>query len=303
MKKIKFSREIRVGIMAIAAIFLLYFGLNFLKGVDIFTPVNYFYATYDDIDGLVPSSPVYIKGYKVGQVESVTYDFKQSTPFVVKISVTKDIQVPQTAQMELFDDGLMGGKAVQIVNILPFAQSDFYHSGDTLVSSVSVGLLGQLAGDLMPKVEDVLKQADSLMFAVRSLVESDNIKKSLASIELTTAELASSSIALKKLMNQDMPGIVKNVQLITDDFKNVSASLSKVDFETTFQQLDLTIRDLNQISHKINAGDGSLGLLLNDKRLYINLLDVSKNADKLLIDLKEHPKRYVNFSLFGSKEK
>ncbi len=303
MKKIKFSREIRVGIMAIAAIFLLYFGLNFLKGVDIFTPVNYFYATYDDIDGLVPSSPVYIKGYKVGQVESVTYDFKQSTPFVVKISVTKDIQVPQTAQMELFDDGLMGGKAVQIVNILPFAQSDFYHSGDTLASSVSVGLLGQLAGDLMPKVEDVLKQADSLMFAVRSLVESDNIKKSLASIELTTAELASSSIALKKLMNQDMPGIVKNVQLITDDFKNVSASLSKVDFETTFQQLDLTIRDLNQISHKINAGDGSLGLLLNDKRLYINLLDVSKNADKLLIDLKEHPKRYVNFSLFGSKEK
>lgn len=303
MKKTKFSREIRVGIMAIVAIFLLYFGLNFLKGVDIFTPVSYFYANYDDIDGLVPSSPVFIKGYKVGQVESIDYDFKQATPFVVKISVSKDIQVPQTAVMELFDDGLMGGKAVQIVNILPFAQSDFYHSGDTLASSVSSGLLGQLAGDLMPKVEEVLKQADSLMYSVRSLVESDNIKKSLTSIELTTSELATSSMALKKLMNQDMPGIVQNVQVITDDFKNISSSLSKVDFETTFQQLDLTIRDLNQITNKINAGEGSLGLLLNDKRLYINLLDVSGSADKLLIDLKEHPKKYVNFSLFGSKEK
>lgn len=303
MKKTKYYKEIKVGIMATAAIFLLYFGLNFLKGVDIFTPINYYYATYQDIDGLVPSSPVYIKGYKVGQVEEVKYDFTAETPFVVKISVSKDITLPKGAIMELYDDGLMGGKAVQLVNIVPSAHADLHISGDTLPTQTASGLLGQLAGDLMPQLEVILQQTDSLMRSIRTLVDSESIKNSLSSIETVSEDLTLTSSALKKMMQNEIPGLLSNVQLITDDFKSVSASLSKIDFESTYQQIDLTIRDLNQITNKINAGEGSLGLLLNDKNLYINLLDVSKSADNLLFDLKAHPKRYVNFSLFGSKEK
>ncbi len=301
MKKIKYSKEIKVGIMAIIAIFLLYFGLNFLKGVDVFAPVNYYYATYKEVDGLVSSSPVYIKGYKVGQVESVAYDFSKETPFLVKISVSKDIQLPKGAVIKLYDDGLMGGKAVQLVNVLPFEQSALHFSGDTLPSVTATGLLGQLAGELMPKIEDVMFQTDSLMRSIRELIEDEKIKNSLASIESMTDDLAISSLALKKMMNKEMPALLNDVQFILGDFKNVSSSLNKIDFESAYQQLDITIRDLNQITNKINSGEGSIGLLINDKSLYINLLELSKNADDLLIDLKTNPKRYVNFSLIGSK--
>ncbi len=115
MKRNFFTREVKVGIMAVVAIFVLYFGLNFLKGIDIFTPIDYYYTTYENIGGLVPSSPVYVKGYKVGQVEEIKYDFTKDVAFVVKISVSNDISVPKGAKIELFDDGLMGGKAIQLI--------------------------------------------------------------------------------------------------------------------------------------------------------------------------------------------
>lgn len=303
MKRIKLSREVRVGIMTVVAIFVLYFGLNFLKGVDIFSPVNYYYATYEQIDGLVPSSPVYIKGYKVGQVEEVQYDFLKETAFVVKISVSKDINIPQGTILELFDDGLMGGKAVQLLYAPHNASSAFCASGDTLQSATGSGLLDQLAGDLMPKIENIAEQTDSLLRSVRLLVDGGSVQKSLTSIEKTTADLAESSAQLKKLMKHDMPQLISNVNTLTGDFKVVSGNLRKIDFASTFQQVDLTIRDLNQITRKMNEGEGSVGLLLNDKSLYMNLVNVSNSADELLIDLKKTPKRYVHFSLFGSREK
>lgn len=303
MKRIKFSREVRVGIMTIVAIFVLYFGLNFLKGVDIFSPINYYYATYEQIDGLVPSSPVYIKGYKVGQVEEVQYDFLKETAFVVKISVSRDINIPQGTTLELFDDGLMGGKAVQLLYAPRTASTVFCASGDTLQSSTGSGLLDQLAGDLMPKIESIAEQTDSLLRSVRLLVDGGSVQNSLSSIEKTTADLAESSAQLKKLMKYDMPQLIGNVNTLTGDFKVVSGNLRKIDFASTFQQVDLTIRDLNQITRKMNEGEGSIGLLLNDKNLYMNLVNVSNSADELLIDLKKTPKRYVHFSLFGTREK
>lgn len=303
MKKIKLSREVRVGIMTVVAIFILYFGLNFLKGVDIFSPVNYYYANYEEIDGLVASSPVYIKGYKVGQVEDIQYDFLKETAFTVTISVSKDVKLPQGTIVELFDDGLMGGKAIQLLYAPQGNRTLFCASGDTLRTQTGSGLLNQLAGNLVPKFESIATQADSLLRSVRLLVDGGSVQHSLSSIEKTTADLAESSIQLKKLMNHDMPLLINNVNDITGDFKVVSANLRNINFASTFQNIDLTIKDLKEISRKINEGDGSIGLLLNDKDLYLNLVNVSNSADKLLIDLQKSPKRYVHFSLFGSREK
>jgi phospholipid/cholesterol/gamma-HCH transport system substrate-binding protein len=304
MKKKFFTREVKVGIMAIVAIFVLYFGLNFLKGVDIFKPINYYYAKYDNIGGLVPSSPVFVKGYKVGQVEEVVYNFSQEEAFVVKISVGQDIKLPKDTKIELFDDGLMGGKAIQLV-FAPTASANFdaYQSGDTLLSQKGNGLMAQLSGDLMPKIESISTQADSLLRAVRVLVESKELSNSLSSIEKTTADLALTSAQLKKVMNKDVPGVIKDVNSITGDLKQVSGNLSKVDFAATFASIDHTIKNLNLMTDKINSGEGSIGLLLNDKSLYSNLSNTAASADQLLIDLKNNPKRYVHFSLFGSKAK
>ncbi len=289
--------------MAVAAIFILYFGMNFLKGVDIFAPINYYYAEYEAIDGLVPSSPVNIKGYKVGQVEEVKYNFQKTKSFVVKISVSKDIQLPQGTIIELYDDGLMGGKAIQLIYTPDMFTAKLIQSGDTLQSRTGTGLLGKLTEDLMPKIESVTTQADSLLRSVRLLVEGESVQKSLNSIEKTTADLAVSSAALKKMMQKDMPNILSDFNVLTRDFKVISGNLKKIDFASTVQNVDITIKDLNQITNKINNAEGSLGLLMNDKALYLNLVNVSNSADKLLIDLQKSPKRYVHFSLFGSKEK
>lgn len=303
MKNNFFTREVKVGIMVVIAIFVLYFGLNFLKGIDIFSPVSSYYATYENIDGLVPSSPVLVKGFKVGQVEEIKYDFSKETAFLVRISVSKDIVIPKGAKIELFDNGLMGGKAVQIIYAPLVAGQELYEAGDTIQSQVGSGLMAKVAGDLMPKIQSIAEQADTLLRSLRTVMEGKELKNSLASIETTTSNLSSTSVQLKKLVGNDVPKIVKDVNGVTNDLKQVSGNLSKIDFAATFASINHTIANLNLATDKINSSEGTIGLLLNDKKLYNNLSNTAESADKLLIDLKQNPKRYVHFSLFGSKLK
>jgi len=182
MKKNFFTREVKVGIMAVAAVFILYFGLNFLKGIDIFSSVSYYYASYENIGGLVPSSPVYVKGFKVGQVEEVKYDFSKKQSFVIKISVSKDIKLPKGTIVQLYDEGLMGGKAIQLIYEPILASQTMYTPNDTIPSEVGTGLMAQVAGDLMPKIESISTQADSLLRSVRVLVENKYINKRISTI-------------------------------------------------------------------------------------------------------------------------
>jgi len=303
MKKKYFTREVKVGIMAIIAVFVLYFGLNFLKGIDIFSPVSYYYARYENIGGLVPSSPVFVKGFKVGQVEQIKYDFSKKESFVVKISVSKNIKLPKGTKIELYDDGLMGGKAIQLMFEPILASQEMHQPGDTIESKVGIGLMAQLSGNLVPKIESISTQADSLIRSVRVLVENKNLNKSIESIQQTTANLAVSSSQLKRLMNNDVPRILGDVSVITSDFKQVSGNLKKIDYVGTFASINHTISNLSLITDKINNSEGTLGMLVNNKDLYINLSNTAASSDKLLIDLQKNPKRYVHFSLFGSKTK
>jgi phospholipid/cholesterol/gamma-HCH transport system substrate-binding protein len=301
MKKFFLTREVKVGIMAVIAIFVLYFGLNFLKGIDIFKPVSYYYGRYENIGGLVPSSPVNIKGFKVGQVEKVVYDFSKKESFVIKISVSKEIKLPKGTKIELYDDGLMGGKAIQLVYEPITLSQTMYQPGDTIETRVSKGLMAQLSGDLMPKIENISTQADSLIRSIQILVKNKDLTKSLASIQQTSADLAVSSSELKKLMNNDVPRILGDVNILTTDFKQISGNLKKIDYAATFASINHTIANLNLITDKMNSSEGTIGMLLNNKDLYINLSNTAANSDKLLIDLQKNPKRYVHFSLFGSK--
>jgi len=303
MKKKFFTREVKVGLMSIIAIFVLYFGLNYLKGIDIFSPINYYYGSYENLGGLVPSSPVYVKGFKVGQVEDVKYDFSKQNSFLIKISVSKDIQLPKGTIIQLYDDGLMGGKAIQLIYAPISSSQSMYAPNDTIPTEVGVGLMAQLTGDLLPKIETISTQADSLIRSVRLLVESEHLTKSLASIESTTSDLAVSSSQLKNMMKNDVPHILGDVKVLTTDFKQISGNLKKIDYAATFTSIDHTISNLNLMTEKMNGSDGTIGLLLNNKDLYYNLSNTAANADKLVIDLKNNPKRYVHFSLFGSKSK
>ena len=302
MNKKFFTREVKVGLMAAVAVFVLYFGLNFLKGINVFSSEGNYYGVYENIGGLVPSSPVYVKGFKVGQVDEIKYDFSKQKSFVVRISVSKDIKLPKGTIIELFDDGLMGGKAIQLVYAPITSSEAMYAPGDTIETNVSTGLMGKLSGDLLPKIQSISTQADSLIRSVRVLVESKDLKNSLSSIEHITSDLAESSTQLKRMMKNDVPHILSDVNSVTSDLKQISGNLKKVDFEATFASINHTIANLSLLSDKMNSSEGTIGSLLNNKDLYMNLSNTAASADKLMIDLQKNPKRYVHFSLFGSKK-
>ena len=302
MKKKFFNKEVKIGLMVIIAIFLLYFGINFLKGIDIFSPTRSYYSVYEKLDGLVTSSPVFIKGYKVGQVDKIQYDFSQQKSFIVKISIEKNIRLPEDTKIELFDNGLMGGKALQLI-LNQSGSQHYLQPGDTIPSQISVGLMGQITNSLLPKIESISSQADSLLTSLRKLSESEKINNSLTSLEETSANFAYSSKQLKNIMNNEIPVMIDNVNSLTTDFKAVSNNIKGIDFASTVGNIDQTINNLNLMSDKINNGEGTLGLLLTDKELYFNLANTTGSANNLLIDLKNNPKRYVHFSVFGSKTK
>ncbi|HOV84253.1 MAG TPA: MlaD family protein [Paludibacteraceae bacterium] len=302
MKKKFFNKEVKIGLMVIIAIFLLYFGINFLKGIDIFSPTRSYYSVYEKLDGLVTSSPVFIKGYKVGQVDKIQYDFSQQKSFIVKISIEKNIRLPEDTKIELFDNGLMGGKALQLI-LNQSGSQHYLQPGDTIPSQISVGLMGQITNSLLPKIESISSQADSLLTSLRKLSESEKINNSLTSLEETSANFAYSSKQLKNIMNNEIPVMIDNVNSLTTDFKAVSNNIKGIDFASTVGNIDQTINNLNLMSDKINNGEGTLGLLLTDKELYFNLANTTVSANNLLIDLKNNPKRYVHFSVFGNKTK
>ena len=275
-------------------IVILYFGINYLKGINLFTPTNCYYAVYENVDGLVNTNPIMIKGYQVGQVRDIHCDFTKEKPFVVVIHIEKDLKLPKGTVAELFDNGLLGGKAIQLH--LPLGETHMQNPADTLVSTTNAGLLGQLAGELMPKINGLVTQADSLMLSIRQLTGSKELKNSLASIETTTSELKKSSIELTKMMQNDVPVMLAKVDNLADNFSVVSSNLKNIDFASTLKNVDNTVSNLSSFTQKLNNKEGSIGLLLNDTQLY-------DNANNLVLDLKQNPKRYVHFSIFGTKEK
>lgn len=297
------KRVVKVGIVAVVGLFLLYFGLNFLKGIDIFSSVNKYYGTYEEIGGLVPSSPVYIKGYKVGQVEEVKYDFTQTPAFTVCVAVSADIQLPKGTEMQLFDDGLMGGKAVQLTLPTTALKGEIFQDKDTLPTVVSGGLMTLLTGDMLPKITSAVSHIDSLSASLNNLLNGEEITSVLHSLKETTDDLAQSSEQLKTLMNTKVPSLVENVDVVVRDLRTVSTNLATTDLAKTFNAVDSVASNLQTLSAQLNDPEGTLGLLLNDKQLYFNLSNTAASADQLLIDLKANPKRYVHFSLFGKKEK
>lgn len=300
MKKFRFTRELKFGIIVIGALFLVYFGLNFLKGINIFSSTYNYYAKYENIGGLVESTPVYLKGYKVGQVDEITYDFAQEESFTITISVSKDIRLPKGTIVQLYDDGIMGGKAIQL--LIPISSEENFHNEYDLITSQSAtGLIEQLSSDLLPKIASISNQADSLLQSLRNIVDDESLSNTLDAAEKAAADLAVSSSQLKGMMSNQLPQILNKTDVLITDFTQVGKNLKEVDFSKTMSTLDHTIASIGQVADKANGNEGTLGALLNDRELYFELLRVGSSADSLLIDLKQNPKRYVHFSLFGKK--
>lgn len=299
MAKKLFTRNFKIGLMVIVAIFLLYFGMNFLKGMAVFSSENTYYVHLDNVDGLQKSFPVNIKGFKVGQIADIKYEPQHTPPFTLKLFISNKTSIPSTAKVEIYEDGLLGGKAVRIVfDERNLSISSLFNSGDTIPSFVTGGLMSSIQNDLLAKISKVATQADSLMYAFRLLAQSEHLQRSFAALDVTTASLAASSHQLNSMLNKDLPMFFTNVNGITTDLKQFSANVSDVDIAKTINSLDQTVGNLKSLTEKMNSNDGTLGALMNDKQLYDNLKSVADNANKLIVDLKENPKRYVHFSVW-----
>lgn len=289
MKKTFFSKEVKIGLAFICALAFLIWGINFLKGVNLFTPSNHYYLKYENVDGLVVSNGVFIKGYKVGQVRNIKYDFTQKESFIVDILMNQDIKLPKGTIAYLFDESMLGGKGINLI----FSEGKEYHtSGDTLTTDIQKGLMASMA-DIVPSIQSTIKHADSLILSVNNLINSSEIKQSLNNFETITTELNKTSRGLTKIINEQFPPIVNDVNAICTDLKSMTGQLSSIQYKDIIESLDSTLVNIEEFTKRINSPDGSLGLLLNDKSLYNNIDATVNSVNSLLIDFKDDPRRYL----------
>jgi len=297
--KTHFNKEIIIGLVTLISLGLLIFGLNHLKGKNIFKPTNHYFVRMPNVNELQKSCPVYVNGFKVGIVSEINYEYNNNGNLVVQISLDKKMKIETDSHVEI-KVGLTSGAYLNLV--LNKYVSSYYQVGDTIDGLSEKGLMDKLANDLLPQVEDLLPRLDSILYGIQVLVNHPALLKTLDNFETTTANLEISTRHLNSLLSKDIPPIIANLNQVSSDFTAVSAQFKHMDLNATLNKVDRSIGNLEQLSIKLNSKDNSLGLLLNDRSVYDNLDSTFVNASNLLLDLRMNPKRYVHFSLFGKKQ-
>lgn len=298
----KLTKEIKIALVAIVGILIMYFGINFLKGMNLFSTNNAYYMTFDDIQGLGASTPIYADGYKVGTVDGMEYDYKENGPIKVKVDINKDLRIPQGSKAEIVKD-LMGNLQVNL--LLANNPRERVEPGGVIPGAVNGGMMDK-AANLIPVVEKMLPKLDSILTSVNALLADPALAASLHNVETITSNLTVSTRELNTLMaglNKQVPGMVRKANGVLDNTNRLTANLASLDVQGTLNKVNQTLESAHQFTEKLNSNQGSLGLLMNDTKLYDNLTSTMRHADSLVIDLKAHPKRYVHFSVFGRKDK
>lgn len=298
----KLTKEIKIALVAIVGILIMYFGINFLKGMNLFSTNNAYYMTFDDIQGLGASTPIYADGYKVGIVDGLEYDYKENGPIKVKVDIIKDLRIPQGSKAEIVKD-LMGNLQVNL--LLANNPRERVEPGGIIPGAVNGGMMDK-AANLVPVVEKMLPKLDSILTSVNALLADPALAASLHNVETITSNLTVSTRELNTLMaglNKQVPGMIGKANGVLYNTNRLTANLASLDVQGTLNKVNQTLESAHQFTEKLNSNQGSLGLLMNDTKLYDNLTSTMSHADSLVIDLKAHPKRYVHFSVFGRKDK
>lgn len=293
------TKEVRIGIAGIAALCILVYGINYLKGINMFKPSSYFYVKFQNVNGLTKSSPVFADGFRVGIVRDLYYDYTQPGKVVAEIDVDPELRIPKGSTAELTAE-MLGGVKMNL--LLANNPREKYQIGDTIPGVLNNGMMEKVA-TMMPQVEKMLPKLDSILASLNVILADPAIPATLHNVQDLTASMAVTSRQLQTLMKDDIPQLTGKLNTIGDNFALISNNLKEIDYAAAMQKVDATLNNVKMITDKLNQKDNTVGLLLNDPSLYNNLNATTANAASLLEDLKSHPKRYVHFSLFGKKDK
>ncbi|ASO06639.1 phospholipid/cholesterol/gamma-HCH transport system substrate-binding protein [Arenibacter algicola] len=304
----KISREIKTGIIVLGGILLFILGFSYLKSTPLFDNSKTFYAVYHHVGGLQSGTQVTINGFTVGKVNDIKFN-DASGNLLVTFTVDNGFSFSKNSNAELYDTGIIGGKGIQIKPV--FDDAVMAKSGDTLPSSTRPGLTELVQQRLTPlqmKVEGAVTNADSLLMNVNDILDiktKKDLRESIAGLNQLVKSFQGSANSLNQILTEnkdDLDKSISNLGVITDNFNKLSDTLANAGLGETIKKLQFTMGNINDMMAKIEGGEGSLGKLVNDKALYNNLADASRELDLLLQDFRLNPKRYVNVSVFGKKQ-
>lgn len=312
----KISNETKVGALTSIAIAILFIGYSFLNGNNVFSSENTFYTEYDNVDGLAVSKPVLVSGFQIGRVSKLT--LQPNGKIRTEFKINNDYDIPSNTVARIVSADLLGSKAIvfELGNSTTMARS-----GDPLLSDVQANLMEKVE-PLQKKIENLVEKLDSVLSGVNSVLDDGfqrDFKSSVHSISVSLKNLEKITSDVDGLMGSEknrLANIMANLESITNNFKNnnakinnilgnldsLSSDLSKTEIKATIDNANQAMRDVQAITNKINSGEGSIGLLIHDEKLYNNLNNASKSLDELVQDLKTNPGKYLKISIFGKKD-
>lgn len=298
MKKI-FRKEVLIGFIALISLAVLFVGIDFLKGVNVFKAANYYYVTFTDVAGLAQSAPVTVNGFKVGQVREIAYEYDNPGHVRVELSLDRNLKVPAGSKAVLSTD-LLGTASITLDMA---ASKDFHKVGDTLIGVVPKGMMDNVTNELLPSVAGILPKVDTLLLSINALVSDPAIAASVKRLDAITANLeavtrqVNSLVATLPPILKDVNGITGNVNTMTSDLTQLTAGLKEVPLDSLSMNLQTITENLAQLSAQLNAPNSTLGLLTHDPALYHNLNSTVASLDSLFVDIKKNPKRYISIKL------
>lgn len=299
MKKI-FTKEFIIGLSVIVAALVLFFGIEFLKGINLFRPANYYYAYYSNVDGLAVASPVQVNGYKVGQVREIIYDYENPGKIKVLLAMDKKVSIPVDSYAEMGQTMLSGA----FINLKMGTSPKKLAVGGEIPSGAASGLMESLSNEVMPAIGRIMPKIDSLLSNLNTLVADPALLQSIQRLDGITGNVLGMTEGLSNTMRRDIPVVMRDARSITHQIDSVSANLlglsitlRQLPIATTMANVNDITANLSKFSAKLNSSTSTLGRLTDDDELYQRLNQVSADIDSLIVDIKRNPKRYISIKL------
>lgn len=304
------KKNVLIGLTVVVSICILYWGIEYLKGINLLKAANFYYAKFEKVNGLTVASPVTVNGFKVGQVREITYDY-DTNQISVELSFEKGLKIPDGSTIT-FSNELLGAAALQL-NL--GASKTYMEVGSVIPTQMQGGLMDKVGNDMMPALVSILPKVDSIVGSVNQILANPAIAASVTRCDAITRELAASSAQLTELMaslNKAIPGMVHNangvlananaltgdLRTTTGNLNTITGNLKELPLDTTLNRINATLANVQRLTAKLNNENSSLGMLLNDKKLYQNATSTVASLDSLLQDVKKHPKKYVTIKVF-----